>query len=481
MTATETEYRGAIKLAVDCTLSVSAFIKECVKILDPVSKDWISFDLWPEQEQTLETIDGNKLVIILKARQIGMTWLTLAYALWKMLLWPVATVLIFSRRETEAIHLVEDRLKGIYKRLPDWIKGGLSVVKDSAHIFELSNGSSIRAFPTSAGDSYAATLAIVDEADLAPDLEKLINAAKPTIDAGGQMILLSRVDKSKPQSLFKKIYLGAKQKLNNWTAIFLPWFVHPDRDQKWYDAECADAMTNTGALDSIYEQYPATDAEALSPKTLNKRIPPNALLNCYEESAGIKVSGAPTIPTGIYFKAARPGRRYVITGDPAEGLPSSDDSAMDVMDRRTGEQVFHASGKFTPETFAGYIDIIGTYYNNAPALVERNNHGHAVLLWLKEYSKLSVFNGRDGRPGWQTNSLSKSLMYNDVVEAIVAQEILIHCEKTKDQLSSIEAATLSAPKGMLDDAAISISLCIPASAMKWPDAKRSWSAKSVEG
>ncbi len=141
------------------------------------------------------------------------------------------------------------------------------------------------------------------------------------------------------------------------------------------------------------------------------------------------------------------------------------------MDRRTGEEVFFAAGKFTPAAFAGYMDIIGQYYNNAPLLWERNNHGHAVEVWLKLNSKLSFFKGRDGRLGWQTNTLSKSLMYNDVAEAIGAQEIMIHSEKTFNQLASIEKNTLSAPVGLYDDAAISISLCILASAMKWPGSK----------
>ena len=33
-------------------------------------------------------------------------------------------------------------------------------------------------------------------------------------------------------------------------------------------------------------------------------------------------------------------------------------------------------------------------------LVERNNHGHAVLLWLRETAKLTVLRGLDHEPGW---------------------------------------------------------------------------------
>ncbi len=54
----------------------------------------------------------------------------------------------------------------MYAKLPAWMRS--AVVQDNDHEWQLSNGSVARAFPTSAGDSYTATLAIVDEADLVP-------------------------------------------------------------------------------------------------------------------------------------------------------------------------------------------------------------------------------------------------------------------------------------------------------------------------
>ena len=47
---------------------------------------------------------------------------------------------------------------------------------DNDHEWQLSNGSRVLAFPTTAGDSYTASLAIVDEADLVPDLGRLMAA-----------------------------------------------------------------------------------------------------------------------------------------------------------------------------------------------------------------------------------------------------------------------------------------------------------------
>jgi len=67
---------------------LSYFINTYVKIEDPILGEWIPFDLWPTQVTTLNLLLSNRLVIILKARQLGLTWLVLAYFLWKMLFRP---------------------------------------------------------------------------------------------------------------------------------------------------------------------------------------------------------------------------------------------------------------------------------------------------------------------------------------------------------------------------------------------------------
>ena len=136
--------------------------------------------------------------MILKARQLGLSWLALAYALWKLVFGAPATVLLFSLREDEAVELL-GRLKGMYRRLQQW-QQARSVVQDSRTVFELSTGSRALAFSTRGGRSYTGTLAIVDEADYVPNLDQFLNAVKPTIDGGGQLFLISTSDKRRPVS-----------------------------------------------------------------------------------------------------------------------------------------------------------------------------------------------------------------------------------------------------------------------------------------
>ena len=122
-----------------CAESPLYFIHHYVHIYDALIKDWVPFKLWPAQARTLKVFQCSLLVIVIKARQIGLTWLALGYALWLMLFHPAATILLYSRRDDEAIDLLDFRLKGMYRRLPRWMRAR-AVVADSKHEWELSNG-----------------------------------------------------------------------------------------------------------------------------------------------------------------------------------------------------------------------------------------------------------------------------------------------------------------------------------------------------
>ncbi len=136
-----------------CSESCLYFIFNYCQIYDATRGDWIPFQLWPAQAHALRTILNNRLIVILKARQLGATWLALAFALWLALFRPAATILIFSRRDDEAIYLLsQERTRGMYARLPNFLKCR-AVLSSNDHEWTLSNGSVLRAFPTTARPS----------------------------------------------------------------------------------------------------------------------------------------------------------------------------------------------------------------------------------------------------------------------------------------------------------------------------------------
>jgi hypothetical protein len=436
----------------------------CQLLASKESGQWVPFRLWPAQRELAQAARQQRRLVLLKARQLGWTWWWAAYALWRMLFWPAQAVLIFSKRDNEAIEILGHRMRGIYERLPAWMQDG-RFVQDGAHAWQLANGSRALAFPTTGGRSYTGTLVIVDEADHIPDLERLLDAVKPTVDAGGQLVLLSTPDKSQPESLFKRIYRAGKAGQGGYLPLFHGWRARPERTEAWYEQEKAAELATKGTLDHLYQEYPETDAQALAPNSLDKRIVPAWLLACFEEAPAAPARPAlepqpPALPGLVIYRHPEKGHRYVLGGDPAEGNPQSDESAACVLDAASGEEVASLAGRFEPDTFAGYLDALATYYHQAALLIERNNHGHAVLLWLREHSKLRRLFGHDGKPGWLSSGKGKALLYAAAAEAFRDGDILVHSFATYTQLASIEGATLLAPPGQADDRADACALAI---------------------
>jgi hypothetical protein len=459
------------------------FLERWCQVYDATARVWLPFGLWPAQRDVLLDLEQQRLTVILKARQLGLSWLVVGWALWLMLFQPAATVLFFSKRDQEAVHLLAFRLRGMLDRLPEWLRPEL--IADNDHNIELANGSVGLAFPTTGGRSYTASLVVVDEADFADNLDALLAAVKPTIDAGGRLILLSTADKAKPQSAFKRIYGAGKRGENGYRAVFLPWSARPGRSAAWYEEQKRDVLARTGATDDLFQEYPATDFEALAPRSLDRRFAAEWLRGCDgtaerfgvaagQAGAGPAVMGGPAIPNLVIWRLPQPGETFVIGADPAEGNPQSDNSAASVVDL-AGEQVAAWAGRVEPATFGSQIAAVSAFFNGAAALVERNNHGHAVLLWLREFSAVQALPGLDKKPGWATTGSSKPMAYDNAADVLRAGAgrngrngfdfdsltAVIRDPETLAELGNITTG-LAAPEGLHDDRATAHVLALAA-------------------
>ncbi|MCA9978855.1 MAG: hypothetical protein KC413_24010, partial [Anaerolineales bacterium] len=280
-----------VKESFKCEQSPAYFIHNYCMVEDksPDVLDWIPFHLWPAQQTVLGQILANLLIIILKARQLGLSWPVLGYALWLLLFRPGSQVLMFSRRDDEAIELLE-RLKGMHQHLPPFLQAKIG--EDNDHTLEFVKlGSLARSFPTTkdSGRSYTATLVIIDEADFIQWLKQLITAVKPTIDGGGQLIMISTSNKELPQSEFKRLWKAGHAQLNRYLAIFLPWSARPGRTQAWYENQATDYEE-----DDLHQEYPATPEEALAPRSAAMRFQPALIKHVRDIQPHIEVADATT-------------------------------------------------------------------------------------------------------------------------------------------------------------------------------------------
>lgn len=481
-----------------CAADVGYFTVRYVAIYNATARAWVRFDLWPAQQAVLAQMARERLLVILKARQLGLSWLCLSYALWMVLFDAPATILLFSLRETEAVELLS-RMKGMYDRLPGWMQARRTV-QSAARLWELSNGSRVLAFSTRGGRSYTGSLALVDEADYVPDLATFLNAVKPTVDAGGKLFLVSTSDKQRPVSPFKNLFRAAREQAvisrqssaardqmrrqevahsasaaftdycplttgyspMDYRAIFLPWYARPERDEAWHARTQAEMLAQRGTHDDFYAEYPATAEEALAPEQLDRRIPYDWLQVVTEFLPVPDDISAPALPGLMVYETPFPGRGYVIGADPAEGNPQHDASAACVLDAATWAEVATLAGPLEPGVFARALEQMAAYFNQADLLVERNNHGHAVIRSLQESGQVRVLEGYDGKPGWLSNIKGKPLLYDAVAEAVRTGACRVRSSETVAQLASIEASTLRAPAGLHDDRADAFALAVAA-------------------
>lgn len=121
------------------------------------------------------------------------------------------------------------------------------------------------------------------------------------------------------------------------------------------------------------------------------------------------------------FEPPRAGHQYVCGADTAEGIEEGCFDSATFFDRKSGEEVCHIYGKWRPEIFARLIAETGRWYNNAFLGIEKNNHGHAVLLALAEiekYPKTFIYKEAYDKLGWDTNSVTRVLMFDEYEEAL---------------------------------------------------------------
>ena len=105
-----------------CAADPFYYVERYVHIECPEAQTLLQpFRLWPAQRPALEAMATRRRVMVLKARQLGMTWLALAEASRLLLCRPGRTVVCISRAENEARELVR-RLGVIFGAMPRLIQ-----------------------------------------------------------------------------------------------------------------------------------------------------------------------------------------------------------------------------------------------------------------------------------------------------------------------------------------------------------------------
>jgi hypothetical protein len=262
---------------------------------------------------------------------------------------------------------------------------------------------------------------------------------------------------------FHKDYLAARDRKSAYLAYFMAWHefksyrmalsVLPERFadsitdeereiQKAYSLTLEQLNWRRWAIenkcgrdpDKFRQEYPGNDVECwlLSgrPRFDRKKLQGMLLaaadpkFRCYPKDKGFIVDLEENVDGYVrIWKFPRPGHRYVIGCDVAEGLEKGDFSCGHVLDREDLSLCAEWHGHIDPDAFGDELAKLGKMYNMALIGVEDNNHGGTTNRALRRlgYGNLFYRQELDDRVskktqklGWHTNTASRPIMIDDL-------------------------------------------------------------------
>jgi hypothetical protein len=365
-----------LKEIVKCGKEPKYFINSYTKISHPI-KGLIPFKTYEFQDTLLDDFNNYRFNVILKARQLGISTITAGYVAWMMLFHKDKNILVMATKFQTAANLVK-KVKAIMKNLPSWMQIA-SIEIDNRTSFELSNGSQIKASTTSgdAGRSEALSLLVIDEAAHVDGLDELWTGLYPTLSTGGRCIALST-----PNGVgnwFHQTYMDSDQGNNDFHPTLLPWDVHPDRDDAWFQEE-----TKNMSKRQIAQEYEC-----------NFNMSGETVIHS-DDMARMKLGlKEPKHRTGFdrnfwIWEEYDSTCTYMLVADVSRG-DDKDSSVFHIFKLETMEVVGEYKSKITPDLFANMITQVGKEYGNCMIVVENNSVGYTVLDKIKEAEYPNVY------------------------------------------------------------------------------------------
>lgn len=358
----------------------------------------VLFTLYPFQAKVLEAWKHHRDKIVVKSRQIGISTLSAGYALWLMLFHRDKFVLCIATKQEVAKNMVT-KVKFMYDNLPNWLKLG-EPDENNKLTLKFSNGSQIKAVSAAsdAGRSESASFLIIDEGAFIENPEPIWASAQQTLTAtNGECLILST-----PNGIgnwFHKMWSEAEKKENGFVPIKLPWYVHPERDQKWRDeqdqklgakiaaqeCDCVFTVTGDGVFASeIIEFYEQTYIK--EPKVRRGQ------------------DGGLWVWEDVDYQ-----RKYMVVADVARG-DSKDYSSAQVIDIESNTQVAEYKGQLSTVDFGLFLISLATEYNEALLVIENSSIGWSTIQTVLEKGYRNFYHSP------KNNTLDVSSYFNQYVD-----------------------------------------------------------------
>ena len=486
------------------------YIENFLKIRDKSARI-VPFKLNPAQEKVMELIDKDisdekpLRYIVLKARQMGLSTLFEALIFQDTANNENKNALIIAHEESASVNLF-NMSKLYYENLPDLIRPMKKYSNGKILSFEnpesdetLKQGnpglrSKISIATAGAGEvGRSSTIHCLHASEVAffPEPKKtMLGLLQAVPDMPNTLVVLESTANG-VGDYFHEMWQKATRGENEFTPVFLPWFIDPMYTRPFRTAEekyqfiqevnstSIDINGNTihtyeydlmNKNNLTYEQlnwrrytiankcqgdemlfmqeYPSTPEEAFissgRPKFSIKALKKYQTITKKPTRGYLKIDSEGNVSflddengyVSIWQKP-EPDRFYAVGADVAEGLANGDYSCGIVGDSETFDVVAMWHGHIDPDLFGLELIKLAKYYNDAYLGVENNNHGLTTLSTIKKNEYWNLFFSKSydriadtmtQKLGWTTSSRTKPYMIDKLAEFIREMYIGIYSD-----------------------------------------------------
>ena len=453
-----TSKQRQIKEIIKCGKDPVHFFNRYSQIQHP-TRGLIPFKTYDFQEDCTASFNDHRFNIILKSRQLGLSTLAAAYAVWLAVFYKDKSILVIATKLAVAMNFIK-KVKTVMNNMPKWLLLP-DVVENNKQSVLFSNGSQIKAIPTSedAGRSEALSLLIVDEAAFVRNFDEVWQGLYSTLSTGGRAIILSTPNGV--GNMYHKLYVDAEAGLNEFNPTKLMWDVHPDRGDEWFEHESKN-MTKVQIAQELMCDFAASGNTFLQSDDidyLRQHVRPP--IERWGPQAGVWL-----------WKYPINDHKYVISADVSRG-DAFDYSTFHVIDTAESEVVCEFKGKSPPDEFAVVLAEAGRKYFNAIICPENNSYGYALIMKLSELDYPNLYYANEGdrysagygnsnisKIGFQTNAKTRNQILTKFEEVLRRKQLMSYSSRLYDELKTFiwKNGKAQAQKGKNDDLVMSLAI-----------------------
>jgi len=453
-----------------CRESYEYFIENYVQMATDNGFTFIKLRKY--QKKILHSYFHNKRIILMMSRQMSKSSTTALYILYSILFGKDLSFGIAANLQKMAVEVL-NIVKESYLSIPIWMQQGVRTWNSTSILLE--NKCKIRTSATTPtafrGMTFsshyvlkrkkgpdlilASTLAVDEVAFISSNIFSAFKKSVfPTVSAGLESKIFMF---STPNGMnhFKKMWTDAQTGTSNFKAIYVPWYEHPDRDEKWKEEK----MKELGNITEWLQEY-ACEFSGSSKTLLSKTGIDNLLA---QEPIRTYPEGDLLADLKIYIEPEE-GHKYVCGVDTNKYMGDTYDySSICVLDVTTWPFKQVAEWRTANTTYLDMVPItynVCTMYNNAHLFVENNSGDGQSLVDLiyETYDYDNIYTEKDDILGFRTTAKSRRIGLNNLKKLIETGKLEIYDFSLIDELYNfiLRNGKYQASKGKTDDSVMAL-------------------------